>query len=68
MKSIYGNTVSCVRVSELCIDWFSTSAGVRQGDNLSPTLFALFINDLAKERTEKRYNGGRNQLKYFIVC
>ena len=22
---------------------------MRQGDNLSPTLFALFINDLAKE-------------------
>lgn len=54
IKSIYGNTVSCVRVSELCTDWFSTSAEVRQGDNLSPTLFALFINDLAKEIKELR--------------
>lgn len=54
IKSIYGNTVSCVRVSELCTDWFFTSAGVRQGDNLSPTLFALFINDLAKEIKELR--------------
>lgn len=47
-KSIYRNTVSCVRVRELWTDWFSTSADLRQGDNLSPNLFALFINDLAQ--------------------
>ena len=30
-------------------NWFSQSAGVRQGDALAPTLFALFINDLVPE-------------------
>jgi hypothetical protein len=28
---------------------FKGTTGVRHGDNLSPTLFALFINDLAKK-------------------
>ena len=52
IKSIYGNTSSCVKINDLHTDWFQTTAGVRQGDNLSPTLFALFINDLAKEIKE----------------
>ena len=30
-------------------DWFGQDAGVRQGDTLVPTLFALYINDLALE-------------------
>ena len=29
--------------------WFFANSGVRQGDNLSPTLCALFINALAEE-------------------
>lgn len=34
-------------VNDLRTNWFLCSNGVRQGDNLSPTLFSLFINDLA---------------------
>ena len=51
IKCLYSNLQSCVRVNGRLTftDWFSQSAGVRQGENLAPTLFALFINDLAAE-------------------
>ena len=29
------------------IDWFDITSGVKQGDNLSPTIFAMYLNDLA---------------------
>ena len=28
-------------------DWFETKCGVKQGDNLSPILFSIYLNDLA---------------------
>lgn len=32
--------------------WFSCNTGVKQGDNLSPTLFSIFINDLVQDINE----------------
>ena len=49
IRSLYRNLQSCVRVNGRFTDWFSQSAGVLQGDTLAPTLFAIFINDLAME-------------------
>ena len=49
IKALYTNTLACVRVNDRFSGWFLTNSGVRQGESLSPTLFALFINDLAKE-------------------
>ena len=49
IKSLYANLQNCVRVNGRLTDWFSQTAGVRQGDTLAPTLFALYINDLAME-------------------
>ena len=46
---MYSDTISNGKVNKLYTDWFSINSGVRQGDTLSPTLFSLFINDLAKE-------------------
>ena len=49
IKSLYSGTLSCVRLNGFLTDWFNCDSGVRQGDNLSPTLFSVFINDLALE-------------------
>ncbi len=50
IKSLYSSPISAV--NDHLTDWFSIKSGVRQGDNLSTTLFALFINDLAVKLKE----------------
>jgi len=47
IKSLYNNTLSCIRLNNEFTPWFMSSSGVRQGDVLSPSLFAIFVNDLA---------------------
>ena len=46
IKSLYWNIDSTVRVNNRLTDWFSVYSGVRQGDNLAPTLFAIYVNDV----------------------
>ena len=36
-----------MKLHGLLSEWFNVDIGVRQGDNLSPTLFGIFINGLA---------------------
>jgi hypothetical protein len=50
IKSLYTSTEACIKLPRgIHSDWFETLYGVRQGDNLSPTLFSIFINDLADD-------------------
>ena len=49
IKSMYVNTQSCLQLNKIFTDWFSVLNGVKQGDDFSPTLFTLFINDLVNE-------------------
>ena len=44
---MYTDTSSCIKLNDRLSDWFHVESGVKQGDNLSPTLFSLYINDLA---------------------
>ena len=48
VKALYNLTESCISLNGKLSNWFKTELGVRQGDNLSPTLFSLFINGLAQ--------------------
>ena len=42
---MYADAKSCVRVGGKLSDYFQCTAGVRQGENLSPILFAIYLND-----------------------
>ena len=45
---MYDMAKPCVRHNNLMSGYFLCIIDVREGDNLSPLLFALFINDFSK--------------------
>jgi hypothetical protein len=49
IRNIYQHSSSCVRINNKLIEWFDCNSGAKQGDNLSPTIFSVFINDFVKE-------------------
>ena len=49
ISSLYSNPKSRVILNDYETEYFDCPIGVKQGDCLSPTLFAIFINDLAIE-------------------
>lgn len=49
LKALYSEPIACVRLNEYHTNWFPTLSGVKQSDALFPTLFAIYINDLANE-------------------
>ena len=46
IKSMYRDIKSCVSLQNNKSQFFTSHRGVRQGENLSPLLFSLFVNDL----------------------
>ena len=42
-------TTASIRINSSLTDWLDCRAGDRQGDNCSPTLFSIFIDDLVRE-------------------
>ena len=46
IKNMYDDIKSCVSYQQEKSDFFVSHKGVRQGENLSPLLFALYVNDL----------------------
>ena len=44
--NLYKNIKSCVSLNGNQSVFFNSFLGLRQGENLSPVLFAIFLNDL----------------------
>ena len=56
IQNIYKNANSCISVNGDMSELFSCNVGVRQGENLSPLLFSIFLNDF-QEFIGNAYNG-----------
>ena len=54
--SMYNNAKSCISISGKTSGYFACKTGVRQGENLSPLLFLIFLSDLGDYLSTK-YNG-----------
>ena len=66
IKDMYQKVKSCVKVGDNCSDYFQCYSSVRQGENLSPMLFAIYFNDLQtfmEERIEGLSSLGRESRK-----
>ena len=46
IQNLYSQAKSCVAVNSDYSNFFCSNIGVRQGENLSPILFAMFLNDM----------------------
>ena len=46
IRNMYSNIKSRISTEEGCSAFFPCNSGVRQGENLSPLLFSIFVNDL----------------------
>ena len=54
--NLYQSTKACVKLNNELSQSFNCNIGVRQGDNLSPLLFAIYLNDFEQFMSTK-YNG-----------
>lgn len=57
LKNMYNDIKSCVRTEEGLSDFFTCECGVRQGENLSPLLFSIYLNDLENYLFENSCKG-----------
>jgi hypothetical protein len=74
IMNMYKNIKSCVKLNATYSNFFISNIGVRQGENLSPLLFSIFLNDLYTYFAEidniqgvEIYDDLQNFLKMYIL-
>ena len=67
IQNIYTGAKSCVMVDNIASDFFNVKLGVRQGENLSPVLFALFLNDM-KDLLSDGGSGLKTLINESLAC
>ena len=56
IRNMYANAKSHISINNTLSEGFPCEVGVRQGENLSPLLFAIYLNDFKTFLSEK-YEG-----------
>ena len=56
IHNLYAGAKSCVKLNGKMSEYFNCNVGVRQGENLSPLLFAIFLNDF-EYTISRKYSG-----------
>ena len=52
IRNLYSQAKSCVKSGGYLSEFFNCNVGVRQGENLSPLLFAIFLNDFERHASQ----------------
>ena len=64
-NNLYKNIKSCVSFYGVQSSFFQSFRGVRQGENLSPILFAIFLNDLESFMANNGATAVNLDLRYY---
>ena len=67
VQSLYTDVQCAVKVNDYLSPLFKVSQGVKQGCKLSPTLFSLYINDLANEIKQMNLGVDIDELQLSIL-
>ena len=57
INCLYHNIKTCIRKGNEYSEFFNCEIGVKQGENVSPYLFSLYLNDLETFLGENNVNG-----------
>ena len=65
--NLHKQTKSCIAINGQKSEFLNCEIGVRQGENLSPLLFAIFLNDLESFLSQYDASGGISALRHTLT-